>query len=191
MNCVIKTAPTKDPISLEDAKVMIGLLTDQNQFDGFVKSLIKSAVNVFEGETNTALMRQTWYGYIDDWPLEDDFIEIWKPPLKSITAIKYTDSSNVQHTWSTSEYAVDINIEPGRVYLKYLKDYPTVVLAPTSNAIEIEYVCGYSEETDVPYSIINVLKQLVEYWFTNRGADSGKVPESIMNQIHKHRVFYL
>jgi uncharacterized phiE125 gp8 family phage protein len=192
MNTVIKTAATKEPITLEEVKAMVGLETDQSQFDGLIRSLIAGAIDYFEEETNTVLMSQTWYGYIEDWPLEDDYIEIRKPPLKSITAIKYTTSAGGDPTeWPKGQYVIDINIEPGRVYLGYLKDYPSAVLAPTSNAIQIEFVCGYVKESDVPFNIKNALKQLIEYWFTERGADAGKVPESIMKQIAKHKVYYL
>lgn len=191
MNVILETAATKSPINMEEVKAMVGLETDQSQFDGFLQQLIKSAVDLFEEETNTALMTQTFKGYLFDWPLEEDYIEIWKPPLASVTSVKYIPAGGSLTEWADSNYEVDINTKPGRVYLGYLKTWPTSTLKPTNDAIVIEYVAGYAKETSVPFSIKNVLMQIVEFWFTNRGADAGKIPASIMSQIFKHKIFYL
>ena len=187
----LKVGPTQLPITVEEVKAMLGLTSEQSQFDAFITSLIEAAVNFFENETNTKIMEQTWYGYLNDWPLAEDYIEIMYPPLKSITAIKYTNTGGTQVTWAATNYAVDVNIKPGRVYLGWLKDYPTAVLAPKTNAIEIEFICGYANTELVPFDIKNCLKQLVEFWFTNRGVDAGKIPSSIMASILKHEIYYL
>ena len=190
MNNVIVTAPDKMPITLEDAKGIVGLETDQNQFDNIITELINAAIDYFQQETNTVIMEQTRYGYIEDWPLEYDYIEVSLPPLKSITSIKYTTSAGVETTWANTEYAVDINSKPGRVFLGYLKDWPTAVLAPKSNAIKVEFICGYSNPSNVPNDIKTALKLLVENWFTNRGEQS-KIPDHVRATITKHKIWYL
>lgn len=191
MELVLKTPASKDPITLEEVKILVGLESDQSQFDALLQSFMKASIELFEFETNTVLMEQIWYGYLEDWPFEVDYIEIWKPPLQSITAIKYTTSAGDINTWAATEYVVDAKTKPGRVYLGYNKNYPTATLEYSGKAIEIEFKCGYSKAGDVPFNIRNVLKLIVEYWFTNRGAEAGKIPDSLLRLIHKHKVFYL
>ncbi len=190
MNTTIVTAPTKVPITLENVKGIIGLESDQKQFDNIIDELILAAVDYFQQESNTIIMEQTWKGYVEDWPLEDDYIEILLPPLKSITAIKYTTSAGVPTTWANTEYDVDINAKPGRVFLGYLKNWPTSILTPASNAIEIEFICGYENQDNVPQDIKVALKLLVEHWFTNRG-ESSKVPKAVESTIFKHKIWTL
>lgn len=190
MECVLKTAATAKPVTLEEVKAVVGLETDQTQFDSFIEALIDGAVNHFEQETNRALMEQTWNGYEEDWPEYDDYIEVWKPPLISVTSIKYTDSSGSVNTWANTEYVVDSQIEPGRVYLGYLKSFPTATLQPASNAINIEFKAGYQKLSEVPFSIKTVLKLLIEFWFTNRG-ETKEIPVHIKNSIMKFKVHYL
>jgi uncharacterized phiE125 gp8 family phage protein len=191
MELTLKTAPTKEPITLEEVKAMLGLETDQEQFDGLLQGFITAAVESFETETNTRLMEQSWCEYFEDWPLEDDFLEITYPPLMSVTAIKYTTSAGESPTWGSSNYSLDINSKPGRVFLGYNLNWPTATLTPASNAIEVEFICGYENANNVPYDIRNTLKLLVEWWFTNRGEGKGDVPKYIMQSIRKHKIFYL
>ena len=191
MKLTLKTAPTKAPVTIEEIKAMLGLETDQDQFDGLLQSLLTAAVNMFEEETNTRLMEQSWYQYFSDWPLEDDFMEIAYPPLVSIATIKYTTSAEAEVEWASSNYVVDIATKPGRVYLGYLDGFPTATLTPRADAIEVDFTCGYENENNVPYDIKNALKLLVEWWFTNRAEGNSKIPSYITAAIHKHKIYYL
>jgi uncharacterized phiE125 gp8 family phage protein len=191
VNLTLKTAPTKDVIAIEEVKAMVGLETDQKQFDALLKSMITAAANTFEVETNTRLMEQSWLQYFEDWPLEEDYFEIGYPPLISVTAIKYTDSGDESNTWASSQYDVDINPKPGRVFLSYNLNFPSATLTPSSNAIEVEFKCGYENQEKVPYDIQTAIKLLVEFWFTNRGEATNKVPSYILDMIQKYRIYYL
>jgi uncharacterized phiE125 gp8 family phage protein len=191
MELTLKTAPAKQPITLEEVKAMLGLETDQEQFDGLLEGLISAAVESFENETNTRLLEQSWLQYFEDWPLEDDYIEVAYPPLVSITAIKYTTAAGAATTWASGNYTLSLTSKPGRVFLGYNLNWPTATLSPASNAIEVEFVCGYENENNVPWDIKNTLKLLVEWWFTNRGEATGKMPSYIMNAILKYKIYYL
>jgi uncharacterized phiE125 gp8 family phage protein len=190
MNTTILTAPTKVPITLENVKGIIGLESDQKQFDNIIDDLILAAVDYFQQETNTVIMKQTWYGHIEDWPLEDDYIEILLPPLKSVASIKYTTSAGTEVEWANTEYSVDINVKPGRVFLGYLKNWPTAILTPASNAIKVEFICGYDNQDNVPQDIKVALKLLTEHWFTNRG-EANTIPKAVESTIFKHKMWTL
>jgi len=191
MKLTLKTAPKKQPINAEEVKAMVGLETDQDQFDGLLEGLISAAVDQFEMDTNIRLMEQTWLQYFSDWPLEDDFMELAYPPLISVATIKYTNSAEEQSTWASANYVLDIASKPGRVFLGYSSDWPSVTLTPRSDAIEVEYVCGYENSDNVPYDIKNTLKLLVEFWFTNRAEGNSKIPSYITSAIQKHRIYSL
>jgi uncharacterized phiE125 gp8 family phage protein len=190
MHLKIKTGPSKEPISVDEAKQVIGLSDDQQQFDGLLLRLIKAAVMKFENETNMRIMEQTWYQYEKDWPIKHDHIEIHYPPLSSVTSIKYTDSNGSQQTWASSNYIVEANLEPGRVQLGYLKNYPTGTLQPSSEAIVIEFVCGQEDQGKVNEDIKLAIELMVAYWFANR-EQIGKMPDSVMSIINNRKVFYL
>lgn len=191
MELTLKAAPTKEPITLEEVKAMVGLETNQEQFDGLLQALITAAIESFETDTNMRLMEQSWLQYFEDWPLEDDYLEIAYPLLMSVTAIKYTTSAGVATTWASANYDLDANAKPGRVFLGYNLDWPTSTLSPASDAIEVEFICGYENSDNVPYDIRNTLKLMVEFWFTNRAEGNGKLPDYIVKSIQRHRIYYL
>jgi uncharacterized phiE125 gp8 family phage protein len=166
MHLKIKTGPSKEPIAVDEAKQVIGLSDDQQQFDGLLLRLIKAATMKFENETNMRLMEQTWYQYEKDWPIKRDYIEIRYPPLSSVTSVKYTDSNGDQQTWTNTNYIVEANLEPGRVQLGYLN----VGMLPDDIKLAIEL--------------------MVTHWFANR-EQTGKLPDSVMSIINNRKVFYL
>jgi uncharacterized phiE125 gp8 family phage protein len=190
MHLKIKTGPSKEPIAVDEAKQVIGLSDDQQQFDGLLLRLIKAATMKFENETNMRLMEQTWYQYEKDWPIKRDYIEIRYPPLSSVTSVKYTDSNGDQQTWTNTNYIVEANLEPGRVQLGYLKNYPTGTLQPSSEAIVIEFVCGWADVGMLPDDIKLAIELMVTHWFANR-EQTGKLPDSVMSIINNRKVFYL
>ena len=115
MNLKLVTGPITEPIGLTEAKAQ--LRVDHTTEDIYIESLIKAARDLVEDESLHALLTQTWDLYLDDWPA-DDFYEIPKPPLQSITNIKYTDEDGNESTLATTVYAVDTNRTPGGIYLK-------------------------------------------------------------------------
>jgi uncharacterized phiE125 gp8 family phage protein len=191
MELTLKTAPKKQPITLEEVKAMVGLETEQEQFDGLLRGLITAAIESFETETNMRLMEQSWLQYFEDWPLEYDYLELTYSPLMSVTAIKYTTSAGATPTWASANYTVNTASKPGQVFLGYNLDWPTATLTPASNAIEVEFICGYENADNVPYDIRNTLKLLTEWWFANRGEAQGKMPSYIMKAIQKHKIYSL
>ncbi len=164
----LKTAPSAEPILSADAILWMKLDSDTGTADAaIITSLIKTARIYCESITNRALITQTWYAYMDQFPCED-FIKLPKPPLQSVTSIKYTDSDGTQYTFSSSDYSVDTDSEPGRIVLNYGESWPTATLA-TKNPIVIEFICGYgSAGTSVPDTILTGLKVDIADMYQNR-----------------------
>lgn len=162
----LKTAPAAEPVLLADAKLWMKLDSDTTD-DTLITSLIKAARIYCEAITGRALITQTWYYYLDKFPCED-FIKLPKPPLQSVTSIKYTDSLGTQSTMSASDYGVDTDSYVGRIVLNYGKSWPVATLA-TKNPIVIEYICGYgSAGSSVPDDLITGVKVDITDMYQNR-----------------------
>lgn len=78
-----KTAPTVEPVSLDEAK--LHLKVDSADDNALITALIKTARQLAEKETKRALITQTLQMYLDSAPAE---IEIPRPPLQSVVSIK-------------------------------------------------------------------------------------------------------
>ena len=129
---------------------------------------------------------------MDDFPSVDT-IFLKRPTLKSIESVKYYDSDDVQQTWASSNYDVDLIAEPG--YLKVTSantsGYPSVYDKP--NAVEIEYISGYGDAgSDVPEIVRAAIKFMISHLFENREglvvsaaqAQQLPIPKSIDNLIN-------
>lgn len=164
---VLKTAPEKHPISLEDAKRQLNIELGWTEDDDYINDLIVVATEKAEQFTRRRLITQTWYTYLDEWPSEDHIILPFGQ-LQSVTSVKYTDSSNTEittftdtSTTTTNDYDVDTNSDPGKIVLEYGDTWPTVTLWPM-NPIQIEFVCGYGDNaTDVPAMIKQAMKLII------------------------------
>lgn len=168
MKTVLKTAPVKMPVTLKEAKEHLNITLGWTDDDAYIDSLITMAVERVEQITRSRLISQTWYYYPSDWPT-DDKMPIPYGNLQSVTAIKYTNSSEVEATFSAADYYLaDTNSNPGKVVLRYSENWPTVTLSP-SDPIEVEFICGYGDdEEDVPATIKHAMKFLISNAYENR-----------------------
>lgn len=160
----LTTAPEDEPITLEDAKVHCKLGSDECDEDAYVQSLIKMAREAVEEATCRALITQTRELRLDGFPCDgddaDDALEIPRPPLASISSIKYIDTAGTLQTWDPALYQVDIFSEPGRVLPAYGQVWP--ITRPVLGAVRIEFVCGFGDEpTDVPEPLRQAIRLLV------------------------------
>lgn len=86
-------------------------------------------------------------------------------PVQSITSVKYYDTSNVQQTLDSSVYILDTDQKPAVLRLAYNQTYPSTYARPS--AVEITFVAGYADETEVPaatkQAILMLAGTLYEY----------------------------
>ena len=155
----------EEPVGLEEVKDQIRV--DGTDQDAFLTSQISVARLHVEGtELNRALVTQTWDYYLQDWPATN-YIEIPLPPLQSITSIKYTDYLGAESTMSSSDYLVDTIAEPGRVYLKWDKSWPSASLQVV-NPIVVRFVAGYGAASAVPEPIRQAILLAIGSLYENR-----------------------
>jgi len=164
----LKTAPAAEPVTLAEAKTH--LRVDISDDDDLITALITAAREYCENFQNRAYITQVWKLWMDDWPEEDDYIEIPLPPLQSVESVKYYDTDGNENTFSSDYYSVDTESEPGRVYLNYGETWPTDTLRPR-NGIVVEFTAGYGDTADdVPQTVKQAMLLLIAHWYENREA---------------------
>jgi uncharacterized phiE125 gp8 family phage protein len=83
-----------------------------------------------EGATDRAFLTQTWDYTRDGFP-DDTVLELPKPPLQSVTHVKYLDTAGVEQTWPATHYVVEApaggRCARGRIVLMTNVVWPTTV----------------------------------------------------------------
>src|SRR5262245_43660746 len=106
------TAPTVEPISLEQAKAH--LRVDHSDDDAIISTYIKAAryaVDGKDGYLGRALVTQTWELVIDQFPANE--IKIPLPPLQTVNSVNYDNSDGFGQLVAADQYYVDNVSEPG------------------------------------------------------------------------------
>ncbi len=183
MRLSLVTSSTIEPLTLQEAKDH--LRVDFTKEDGLISRLIAGAREAFERETGRQLLTATWKGFLDGFPQWDhEPIEIARPPLVSVAAVNYVDTSGVDQTWAASEYDVEAFAGPfaqrGMLSPKADDDYPQTRRIP--NAVTVDFDAGYgTEEIDVPFEIKDALLSWIGHHYNNRefvivGQTAARVP---------------
>lgn len=168
MGLSIVTHPTVEPVTTAELKKQLEIANSDTAHDAHLERLIKGARRVAERETRKSLITQTWKLTGPEFPYGTFNLWLPRPPLQSVTHVKYYDWSGVQQTWSSDEYLVITTTTPGRVDLHPDYTWPTTQ-ASRDNAVEIQYVAGYGGDTDdVPEELRQAIQALAAYWFEVR-----------------------
>lgn len=180
------TAPTSEPVTTAQAKTH--LRVNHSDDDTLIDSMISRARVTVEEYTRRQLLTATYKVFLDGWP---DVIKLPRPPLQSVTHVKYYDSTNTLQTWSSANYQVDIYSYPARIVPVQGVSWPTIY--SRLNPIEIQFVCGHlNTGADlVPYQAVLAMLQLLSHWYEMReatisGTIIAEVPMSaqmLMDQI--------
>jgi len=166
MNLKLITAPEAEPVSLETAK--LHLRVDYATDDALIASYLKTAREQGEGLARRSFVTETWELVLDAFPSEGR-IKLPRPPLQSVTSVKYLDENAVEYTWT--DYVVDARSDPGVIVFN---STPSVALLE-SGAVAIRFVAGYGTAAAVPATFVQAILLTVAYWYENREA-IGDVP---------------
>lgn len=160
----VVTQPAGEPITLTEAK--LHLRVDVDADDALITSQITAARMWCEKFTRRAFVTQTLEMALDVWPTCN--LELWRPPLQSVSSVTYTDEDGDATVMSTDDYEVDTR--QGRIRFETL---PSATLRSMSGIV-IQYVAGYGGEEDVPEIIKQAIKLLIGdyyYYRENRAAE--------------------
>ncbi len=162
----VVTAPSVEPVTLSEVKDHLRI--DHMAQDSMLEGLIQASREWVEQITGRALVEQTRAARFASWPMSGEFVLPY-PPLRSVSSLVYTDTSGSESTFSSDNYTVLTNREPGKLVLGYNKVWPSVTLHAPEMPITITYECGYASEgspadyrANVPEAIKNVIKLDVE-----------------------------
>lgn len=148
--------------------------------DTLLGNLITVARQHAENYTGRALITQTWTGYMDCFPIWEDYYRLEKSPVQSVTSIKYRDSDGDWTTWDADNYILDAYTFVPRVYLDYDESWPSYTEYPV-NSVETIFVAGYGDNrSDVPRTIRDaILRHAATMYEFREDIEQGRQPHMI------------
>ena len=182
----IVTDWTASAVATSDQKSFMRV--DFSDDDSLIAELIKASQNVIQTYLNRAITTQTLELYLDRLPFYNDlklqegiytapdieynsnYIVLPRPPVASVTHVKYFDDSDTESTFASSKYYVDLISEQARIVLRTGESWPTVTETRNANAYVVRYVAGYGGASDVPPPIVQAIKLLTTHLYENREA---------------------
>lgn len=182
MPLTLKTAPAVEPVStVECIEHIRGSMTEDS---AEVEALIPAARLDVENEAWRSLITQTWELRLDNFL---DCMWLERPPVQSVTSVKYLDADNVEQTLAPSVYTVDIYSTPGRVELAKDQVWPTTY--DVSNAVTIEFIAGYGLAAAVPAVFKQAIKvRLADYYENRESHVIGSAVNTIPGNAWRHLV---
>ena len=189
MSLTLVTGPTKEPLTIQQAKDHLRL--DHDEDDGLLQDMIKAARVWVENQTKRAILTQTWDYTIDDnWPWKFGGPRITLPlnPVESVTSIKYVDvdGTSPQPTLAATQYTVAARTHGSYIVPAYNVDWPTVRGVP--DAITVRFVAG---ESSCPKPLERAIALLTTHLYENRElVDKGErldIPYTLEAMISPYR----
>jgi uncharacterized phiE125 gp8 family phage protein len=182
----VVTPIATEPVTLAEFKIHLKLGAETVE-DSLLEGLIRSAREWCEAYTRRALATQTLELLMDHFPPHG--IVLPKPPLQSVTSIKYKDYAGIETTLASSAYITDSDSDVARIVPAYGTYWPAFVAYPI-NPIRIRFVSGY---TDLPRSIKEAIILKASLGYLNRDLAVAAETESTMDAIYSllgaYRVF--
>jgi|MDSW01.2.fsa_nt_gb uncharacterized phiE125 gp8 family phage protein len=188
----IETKPTLKLVTVTECKNF--LRVDFTDDDNYISDLIDMAIETIENYCNISIYEQTLVQQCDLW---EETFNLLRSPIQNsgdltVEHIKYYDENDVQRVWDASNYNVDTNMSPARIYLKDDSDsYPTI--ATRIFPIEVKYKSG----TDAVNSAPKILKQacllIIGQFYENRqpyivGRSVSEIPMTVKYLLDKHKI---
>jgi len=157
--------PTAAAVTLDEAKAHLRIDGDSDDAD--LSRFIVAATDYIEQETRTSLLAQQFVQTFDAFPA-GRVIQLLRPPLASVEAVKYLDADGTEQTLSDELYRVDIVSRPGRIVLSFGASWPAT--ASEANAVRVEFTAGHGNVSQVPPLLKQAVLLMVGHMFENREA---------------------
>lgn len=160
--------PSVDPVTLAEAKAH--LRVDTTADDTLITAQIKAATGWVEEHTGRQLITATWKLTLDDWPWEP-WIVLARPPVISITSLKFNRDDGTVGTVDPADYFLDNSDDYRRHRLVIATQgatWPSDLLRPAA-AVEVLYQAGYGAAgSDVPATIVTAVKMVIGTLYEHR-----------------------
>lgn len=176
------TQPSLEPVTLADAKLHLREDLADVANDAYITSLIVTARQHCEDRIQRTLISSSWTLILDSFPAA---IELTRPPLISITSLRYIDPAGVLQTLSPADYIVDTgNSETGYVVPAFNKTWPDT--QARINAVEVLYVAGYgAAAASVPTPLRQWMLLAIGDMYSTRNASAERpvVPHNFADSL--------
>lgn len=175
------------PVSVADVKLYSRIPNDAE--DDLVNTWVKAATKMAQDYQSRSYLEQTYILTYDSWP--ESCLDLPMPPLISVESIKYYDVDNIEATFASSNYYVDLNSEIGRVSLNNGVSWPNVILRPL-NGFEVTFKAGYGvAASDVPDTVKNAIYIYCTHMYENREGEPGDVPKEFFDLLRPDKMVVL
>ena len=183
-------ANTPEPLSIAEMEQWVRKTMDPDETK-LMQELITSCRDLFERTTGRTLILKThtiifdsipggqlpwWQGVLTGARTAEmgRSIDLELPPAVSIESISTFDVNNTEFVWDAANYYLD-NSDPEqipRICLNIGATWPTN-LRPR-DALKVIVTAGYGDVFPLPTAMKTALKQMVAYYYNNRG-DSQEI----------------
>jgi len=154
--------PTWEPVSLELAKEHLRITHSDE--DLLINTVYLRAARAYaETCLRMTLPETRLRENLDGFP-DADFIRLQLPPIQSVDAILYMNTSNEWETWDEDEYVV--NLDNHRIMP--VTAWPTI--SSTVPIVRITYTAGYQSAADIPENYKLAILQFLSHAYNNREA---------------------
>lgn len=168
-----------EPVALSEVK--LHLRVDIPDDDALILALISSARQMAETLTNRQLLPATWNLVLDAFPgpslmgvpaglpysIPGHAILIPKGPVQAVTSIVYQDMNFNLVTMPPEDYVVTSTDDLTRITPIFGQIWqPTL---PQIGAVNVQFVAGYGDSTQVPEGIKHWIKLRVDSLYNQRG----------------------
>lgn len=176
------TEPTAAVVSPADIERYARLVDVSAEID-HITDLIAAATKQCERWSERQFVHATYRMQLPEFPACEE-IYLPKPPLSSVTHVKYYDTANTLQTFTSSYYHVDTDSQPGRIVLALGQAWPATYERP--DAVQLTFVAGYGAAgTATPANVRLAVKMLVKTWYDNPdmyvvGMGVNELPANVM-----------
>lgn len=161
MTVTLVTGPTREPVTLAAVKAHCRI--DTADEDALLAHYVLAAREHIETYTGRALFPQTWDQRADGLGSQ---IVLQRPPVQSVTSVKYLDAAGVEQTLDPSQYRLVQRCTGDYVVVPaYGVTWPAV--QAVESAVTVRFVAGYTPET-FPARLRQALLLLVGHWYEHR-----------------------
>lgn len=189
-NLTLITAPTAQPISLEEVKEHLRIVVTDTANDNYLSDVQDSAVDQFQSDAEYQVMQATYKLTLACFP--DEYIDIPIIPKVTITEfLYYTDQSNTSTLTEGTDFYKVLTDRYCRLYP--FSSWPS--LGDRMDAIQITFTVGHATQSAIPARVLQGLKFLIGHFNENRqsvvaGPNVQEIPESYHSIVGKLKRYH-
>jgi len=166
----LTTAPTKEPFCIEEVKTLLGV--EHTFHDDRIRSAMTTATEVMQGHAWRQFLQATYTLHLRSFLCgRGRKLYLPRPPLTSVTSVKYYDEDDADQTVDATNYYVHTFGSPGMIEFKDTYQLPTI--ESREDAVRIEFVCGVADASSLPSSVKEGLIFLIRFLYEHPDFDPG------------------